>query len=75
MRCEHLVLRQFLCRKVFRQGSYDRSFSIWNAALDSLEIELPDTVANTGTLTSTAVLGYKRECRAAIEACGLKVKV
>lgn len=45
----------------------------WNAALDSVVIELPDTVANTGTLTSTAVLGYKRECREAIEAAGLKV--
>lgn len=46
----------------------------YNAALDSVVIELPDTVANTGTLTSTAVLGYKRECREAIEAAGLKVK-
>lgn len=45
----------------------------WKASRAALVIELPDTVANTGTLTSAAVLGYKRECRAAIEAQCVKV--
>lgn len=46
----------------------------YNAALDSVCVELPDTVANTGTINSNAVLSYKRECREAIERAGLKVK-
>lgn len=46
----------------------------WFASRESVEIDLPDTVANTGTLTSGAVLSYKRECREALEAQGLKVK-
>ena len=47
----------------------------WQASREAVVVELPDTVANTGTLTSGAVLGYKRECREAIEAQGLKVEV
>lgn len=46
----------------------------WQASRAALEVELPDTVANTGTLTSNAVLSYKRECRVAIEAAGVRVK-
>ena len=57
----------------YREESLNYAWWAWNAALDSVVIELPDSVANTGTLTSTAVLGYKRECREAIEAAGLKV--
>lgn len=46
----------------------------WQASREALVIELPDSVANTGTLTSSAVLAYKRECREAIEAIGARVK-
>jgi hypothetical protein len=46
----------------------------WQASRAALCVELLDTVANTGTLTSTAVLGYKRECREAIHAAGVKTK-
>lgn len=46
----------------------------WQASREAIEIELPDSVANTGTLTSGAVLSYKRECAEAIRAQGLRVK-
>ncbi len=46
----------------------------WQASRAALVVELPDSVANTGTLTSGAVLSYKRECREAIHASGITVK-
>lgn len=51
-----------------------RDWVIWRASRAALVVELPDSVANTGTLTSTAVLSYKRECSEAIRVCGIKVK-
>ncbi|MCO8166859.1 hypothetical protein NJC40_03580 [Pseudomonas sp. 21LCFQ02] len=47
----------------------------WQASRQAVVVELPDTVANTGTLTSNAVLSYKRECKEAIEAAGLRCEV
>jgi len=46
----------------------------WQASSAALCVELPDSVASTGTLTSSAVLAYKRECRDAIHAAGVKTK-
>ena len=50
------------------------AWEAWQAALDSICVELPDSVANTGTLASNKVLSYKRECRDAIHAAGVKTK-
>jgi hypothetical protein len=58
----------------FYNSQVQVAWESYNAALDSLVIELPDTVANTGTLTSNAVMTYKRECRQAIEKAGVRVK-
>ncbi len=47
----------------------------WNDALDSIVVELP-SLGICGM--NNELLGYQRgirDCRAAIEACGLKVKV
>lgn len=46
----------------------------WKASRAVLVVELPDTAANTGTLTSSAVLSYKRDCRTAIQTAGVSVK-
>ncbi len=47
-------------------------WEVWNAALDSVEIELPTErdVSHDEKAVRTI-----EDCRAAIEACGLKVKV
>lgn len=59
-------------------GTYARprvstAWAHWQASRETMVVELPDSVANTGTLTSGAVLSYKRECKEVIEALGLKV--
>ncbi|MCO8161049.1 hypothetical protein NJC38_02645 [Pseudomonas sp. 21LCFQ010] len=57
------------------EGFKESMWSVWEASRQAVVVELPDTVANTGTLTSNAVLSYKRECKEAIEAAGLRCEV
>jgi hypothetical protein len=56
-------------------GATAIAWQAFNAALDAVVIELPDTVENTGTLTSSAVMSYKRETIDAIESTNLGLKI
>lgn len=49
----------------------ENAWRIWNAALDSVEIELPQPWTEA-FMKSESML---QDCKFAIEACGLKVKV
>jgi hypothetical protein len=56
-------------------ASFYDSQEAFNAGLDAVEIKMPNTTANTGLLTSSAVLSYKRECRAAIKSTNLGLRI
>lgn len=57
---------------IYEDWNVQSAWAAWNAALDSLEIELP--TARDVSHDEKAVRTIE-DCRAAIEACGLKVKV
>ncbi len=61
-----------IVRGEYRASIIRHMWDCWDAALDSVEIELP--TARDVSHDDKAVRAIE-DCRAAIEACGLKVKV